>query len=125
MATTTVRISCPACHTITRTSEAVLWVAAGRPERTYVRFPCDTCRRQVTRPVDESIVDALRQSLPVVHIPLELLEPHPEGTAITYDDLLEFHFLLDDGEALTAAMATLTANYGESARALLADRTTR
>jgi hypothetical protein len=59
-------------------------------------FSCPDCQMAVTKPADPRIVDLLVSSgvrLSVWQLPAELSEPR-EGPPISYDDLLEFHFAL-------------------------------
>jgi len=59
-------------------------------------FRCPACALAVAKPADPKIVDLLVSSgvrLSVWHLPAELAEPH-DGLPITYDDLLEFHYAL-------------------------------
>ncbi len=59
-------------------------------------FRCPRCSLAVSKPADPKIVDLLVSSgvrLSVWHLPAELYEAH-EGSAISYDDLLEFHYAI-------------------------------
>ncbi len=115
MSAAIVHVACPVCASVASTSQAVLWLADGIPEHSYLQFPCGTCRQQVSRRVDQSMVAALQKAFPVKYLPLEMFEPHPAGPAINHDDLLDFHLALDSDEALAAVMAALTARYREAA----------
>jgi hypothetical protein len=64
---------------------------------TYV-FRCPSCTVPVVRPADEPTIDLLVSSgcrLEVWSTPAELTEPRPAGAPFTYDDVIEFHHLLD------------------------------
>jgi hypothetical protein len=92
----TIRASCPTCGDVELTSRQV-WVrvCSADSQGSYV-FRCPVCSLSVSKLADPKIVDLLVTSgvrLVVWHLPAELDEPHP-GPPITYDDLLEFHYLL-------------------------------
>jgi predicted RNA-binding Zn-ribbon protein involved in translation (DUF1610 family) len=103
----TIRASCPSCGDVELTSRDVsVQVCADTSEGSYA-FQCPECRVAVSKPAEQRIVDLLVSSgvrLQVWSLPAELDEPHG-GEAITYDDLLEFHHLLQQEgwfERLTA-----------------------
>ncbi len=61
-------------------------------------FRCPACALAVSKPADPGVCPSLLcvfgwPGLSVWHLPGELAEPH-EGLPITYDDLLEFHYAL-------------------------------
>jgi uncharacterized Zn finger protein len=104
----TIRASCPTCGDVELTSRQVtVRVCAGNNQGSYV-FRCPDCTMAVSKLADPKIVDLLVSSgvrLTVWHLPAELAEAH-EGAPITYDDLLEFHYAIQqDGwfERLTSA----------------------
>ena len=70
-------------------------------EGSYV-FRCPTCLLAVAKQAEESVVDVLVASgvrLSMWQLPAELHEPH-YGPPIDYDELLEFHFDLQDDDWL-------------------------
>ena len=92
----TIRASCPTCGDVELTSrDVVVRVCAADNAGSYA-FRCPACRLAVSKGADPKIVDLLVSSgvrLSVWHLPAELGESH-DGSAITYDDLLEFHYAL-------------------------------
>jgi uncharacterized Zn finger protein len=90
----TIRASCPTCGDVELTSRQVLVrVCAADNQGSYV-FRCPDCTMAVSKLADPKIVDLLVSSgvdLTVWQPPAELGEAHA-GAAITYDDLLEFHY---------------------------------
>jgi hypothetical protein len=92
----TIRASCPTCGDVELTSrDVVVRVCAADDEGSYA-FRCPSCRMAVAKRADPKIVDLLVSSgvcLCVWQPPAELAEIH-EGEPISYDDLLEFHYLL-------------------------------
>ena len=54
---------------------------------------------RVTKSADSRIVDLLASSgvkMDVWHLPAELWEARPTGAPVSYDDLLDFHLMLQD-----------------------------
>jgi hypothetical protein len=92
----TIRASCPTCGDVELTSRQVtVRVCATNNQGSYV-FRCPECTMAVSKLADSKIVDLLVSSgvrLTVWHPPAELDEAH-QGSPITYDDLLEFHYAL-------------------------------
>jgi hypothetical protein len=92
----TIRASCPTCGDVELTSrDVVVRVCAADNAGAYA-FRCPSCRMAVSKQAEPKIVDLLVSSgvrLSVWHLPAELSEPH-YGDAISYDDLLEFHYAI-------------------------------
>jgi hypothetical protein len=92
----TIRASCPTCGDIELTSRQVaVRVCSANNQGSYV-FRCPECRMAVSKVADPKIVDLLVSSgvrLTVWHLPAELEESR-SGPPISYDDLLEFHYVL-------------------------------
>jgi len=92
----TIRASCTTCGDVELTSRDVaVRVCAADNQGSYA-FRCPSCRLAVSKTADAKIVDLLVSSgvrLSVWHLPAELSELH-EGAPISYDDLLEFHYAI-------------------------------
>src|SRR5947199_4226884 len=92
----TIRASCPTCGDVELTTRDVgVQVCSTNNQGSY-SFRCPHCRLAVSKPAEARIVDLLVSSgvrLTVWHMPAELEEPRA-GAPISYDDLLEFHFQL-------------------------------
>lgn len=117
---TRIRANCPACGEIDlRPEDIELHVVrseAGQVgEGSNYTFACPTCTEHVVKPADERIARLLATggvpvsitttgngSDSVRTIEMVATEPHPEappsGTAFTYDDILDFHQLLDSDD---------------------------
>lgn len=96
----TIRASCPTCGDVELTSRDVtVRVCAADNQGSYA-FRCPECTFAVAKLADPKIVDLLVSSgvrLSVWHLPAELGESH-EGSPIGYDDVLDFHYeLQQDG----------------------------
>ena len=92
----TIRASCPTCGDVELTSRDVVVRVCSLDNSGSYAFRCPACRMAVSKQADHKIVDLLVSSgvrLSVWHLPAELAEHH-EGDAINYDDLLEFHYAI-------------------------------
>jgi predicted RNA-binding Zn-ribbon protein involved in translation (DUF1610 family) len=110
---TTIRTTCPKCGEVDMGPESILLsVMAGGREGTY-RFTCPMCTDAVEKRADRKIVALLvsagvdvagESGLEESQTEFEDMAPMfddanedlPEGPAFTTDDLIEFHFLLED-----------------------------
>jgi len=116
---TTIRTTCPRCGEVDMGPEAIsLSVRSSGREGSY-RFTCPRCDDAVEKRADRKIV-ALLVSAGVDLEPrgggdtlfdqepsevLEPLEAAPAGPAFTIDDIIEFHFLLEDERYLREFLA--------------------
>ena len=111
---TTIRTTCPKCGEVDMGPESILLnVMSGGKEGTY-RFTCPMCMDAVEKRADRKIVallvsagvdvagdgQAVQSEFAVIG---ELGESDedprgklPEGPAFTIDDVIEFHFMLED-----------------------------
>jgi hypothetical protein len=92
----TIRASCPTCGDVELTSRDVAVRVCAADNRGSYAFRCPSCELAVSKPADPKIVDLLVSSgvrLTVWHLPAELNEAH-EGAPISYDDLLDFHYAI-------------------------------
>jgi hypothetical protein len=98
----TIRASCPTCDDVDLTTEDLTVVVCADTTKASYAFCCPSCRRRVVKEAEARIVDLLLAAgvkKSVWALPAELYEPKL-GLPITYDDLLEFHFLLERPDAL-------------------------
>jgi hypothetical protein len=68
-------------------------------------FRCPECGLPAAKSANERVVEFLTSigaSLEVWYLPEELREPHPGGDPLSYDDLLDFHILLQDKDWFSA-----------------------
>ena len=95
---TTIRAVCPRCGEVTLTSaDMEVQVCAQTQEGSY-SFACPACTLPVHRDADRRVVQILVSGglkVRVWELPAEL-EEEKSGPAITWDDVLDFHMLLDD-----------------------------
>lgn len=112
----TIRASCPTCGDVELTTRDVSVQVCSTNNQGSYAFRCPHCRLAVSKPAEARIVDLLVSSgvrLTVWHMPAELEEPRGEGAPITYDDLLEFHFLLQQDGWLDRLVASAPEGYEE------------
>ena len=101
-----IRASCPTCGDVELTTkDLVVRVCADDNSGAY-NFCCPSCSVRVAKAADHHIVDLLGASgveVVVWSLPAELTE-RPVGQPITHDDLLDFHDLLQNDDALQTAL---------------------
>jgi uncharacterized Zn finger protein len=103
-AMTTIKTSCPVCGDVELTPEQMRLVVCSKSDWSYYSFNCGTCRDEVRKPADDEVVSLLVSGGVRAErwvIPAEALEDHA-GTAITYDDVLDFALGLDRVDLLAA-----------------------
>jgi predicted RNA-binding Zn-ribbon protein involved in translation (DUF1610 family) len=121
---TTIRTTCPRCGEVDMGPEAILLsVLQGGREGTY-RFTCPTCMDAVEKRADRKIV-ALLVSAGVDVMSGETAEermdplwgddeaetspaPRSSGPDFTADDVIDFHFMLEDDDYIRRFFASQT-----------------
>ena len=111
----TIRTSCPDCGEVDLNPDAVMVSVHQETGEGSYRFVCPKCTESVEKRADRRIV-ALLKSVGVgvaeaageAEAPVG--EPHPEsppgGPLFTTDDVINFHFMLEDDEALAAFLSS-------------------
>ncbi|MGH2820293.1 MAG: hypothetical protein ACRDJ5_06545 [Actinomycetota bacterium] len=101
---TTIKATCSGCGEVDLTADdIILRIGATKSVNSY-GFTCPECGEFVEKPADDRIVRLLLSGgvMPVpVHVPAEALEVR-EGPRFTYDDLLDFHQLLQSDDWMEA-----------------------
>lgn len=101
---TRIRATCPICGEVDLRPddiqlEIVRDVVEDVAEGSCYRFCCPTCTETVTKPADERIARLLTTGGVSMKVAGEQTVPHPEeprhGPALTLDDLIAFHQLLE------------------------------
>jgi hypothetical protein len=102
-----IRASCPTCGDVELTTrDLVVRVCADDNSGSYT-FRCPVCTMMVAKSAERHIVDLLGASgveVVVWTLPAELAE-RPIGAPISHDDLLDFHDLLQNDDALQRALS--------------------
>ncbi|MFM7059992.1 MAG: hypothetical protein ACKOZL_02240 [Actinomycetes bacterium] len=95
---TTIRANCPECGDVQlKVDDLTVRVCADDEHGAYT-FRCPSCATVVVKDASRRIIDLLVSSgveLQVWRIPAEINEAHYAGPAISADDLLAFHELLE------------------------------
>lgn len=95
-----IRATCTDCGDVElRSRDISVRSCADNGESTYF-FRCPVCRMVEVRPAESHVVDVLLAAgveITEWHLPAELTERH-EGRAITHDDVLDFHALLETAD---------------------------
>jgi predicted RNA-binding Zn-ribbon protein involved in translation (DUF1610 family) len=117
---TTIRTTCPRCGEVDMGPEAILLsVVQGGVEGTY-KFVCPQCMDAVEKRADRKIVallvsagvdvDSARMaSTPQAELfddEVASLERRPEGPPFTIDDVIRFHFQLQDDRILEQLLSS-------------------
>jgi len=105
----TIRATCPTCGDVELSSEDMQVLVCNTDQTAAYAFRCPTCQVMITKPTDQRVVEVLVSSgvsLRTWELPSEMLEVHI-GPAITWDDILEFHFLLNEEGGLERAVGAL------------------
>ena len=81
------------------------------------RFSCPECRTTVEKPADRKVVALLlsagveldegRQLATAPAVETTVYEERPDGPPFTVDDVITFHFLLEDDELLHRSLPTV------------------
>jgi hypothetical protein len=104
----TIRTSCPGCGEVDLNPDAVMVSVHQESGEGLYRFVCPKCMEPVEKRADRRIVALLKSvGVGVVEngeVPETVSVPHPEsppeGPLFTTDDVINFHFMLEDDDAL-------------------------
>ena len=93
---TTIRATCPTCGEVALTPEEIDLRVDEHGDESFYAFDCPACYSNVRKPADDRVV-ALLLSGGVEKRLVEEEAPAPRFPypALTYDDLLDFHALLE------------------------------
>jgi hypothetical protein len=112
---TTIRTNCPTCGEVDMGAGAISLRLSGEGGNAAYEFTCPECRSEVSKRANRKTVALLVaagvevrrfQAEPVderpiePELPFEDLSPLPDAPALTVDDLIAFHFVLEDDSAI-------------------------
>ena len=107
----TIRASCETCGDVELTTGDVeVRICTSDDSGTY-SFRCPACSDIVVKGAEPRTIDLLVASgvsYATWDLPAEMTEPRGNGTAITHDELLDFHECLSDDGQLAEALLSLT-----------------
>jgi predicted RNA-binding Zn-ribbon protein involved in translation (DUF1610 family) len=95
---TTIRATCPSCGEVGLTPDDIDLRVDEAGEESFYAFDCPACEENVRKPADERIVQLLLSGgveKRIAEAPPAPPEPRFSYPSITYDDLLDFHALLE------------------------------
>jgi predicted RNA-binding Zn-ribbon protein involved in translation (DUF1610 family) len=113
---TTIRTTCPRCGEVDMGPEAISLSVRGNGREGSYRFVCPSCSDDVEKRADRKIVALLVSA--GVDLDRDEPVPHPElfdvdeggslisGPPLTIDDIIEFHFLLEDDSYIREFLAS-------------------
>lgn len=93
---TTIRATCSGCGEVELTPDDIQLRVCTYAPASYYEFECPLCGEGVQKPADDRVVQLLISggvTASVWELPEEIREAH-SGPAFTFDDLLDFHLLL-------------------------------
>ena len=98
------------------TPEAVLLSVRDIAGEGSYRFSCPECRKTVEKPADRKVVALLlsagveldegREMEPVPAVDASMYEERPDGPPFTVDDVITFHFFLENDEELYRSLSS-------------------
>lgn len=94
---TTIRATCPSCGEVELTPDDIQLRVCTHAPASYYTFECPLCEDEIQKPADDRVVQLLISggvSATVWELPQEAQEERG-GPALTFDDLLDFHLLLE------------------------------
>jgi hypothetical protein len=113
---TTIRTKCPSCGDVDHGADAITMTLAPSGDQGEYRFTCPVCMDEVTKPASRRTAALLiaagveptemQEPAPLAE-PMadEDLSPYPGLPALTLDDVIAFHWLLEDDVALADEFA--------------------
>jgi predicted RNA-binding Zn-ribbon protein involved in translation (DUF1610 family) len=116
---TTIRTTCPRCGEVDMGPEAILLSVRDDGREGSYRFTCPSCADDVEKRADRKIVALLVSAgVDIDHADREAMQASllfddedlgrslPSGPAFTIDDVIEFHFLLQDDRYIQDFLAS-------------------
>jgi hypothetical protein len=113
---TTIRTRCPACGEVDMVADEISLTLDASGDRGEYGFVCPSCSDPVSKPANrktvalliaagvEPSVGDIDHQLPRRTLPPEDLGPDPDAAAFTFDDLIAFHFMLEDERAISESL---------------------
>jgi hypothetical protein len=116
---TTIRTTCPTCGLVDMPADEISLRMDEDGERGAYAFTCPTCLTEVDKTASRKTmalliaagVEPVKTSEEREHLstslalPLEDRSPDPDASPLTLDDVIAFHFLLEDEAALDEALS--------------------
>jgi predicted RNA-binding Zn-ribbon protein involved in translation (DUF1610 family) len=104
----TVRASCPTCGDIELTTRQVQIDLCETTRETTYSFQCPACSVRVAKPASEKVVGVLTDAgVRVQTWRMPALGDDRNGPPVSYDDLLAFHFQLNDDDVVARLLSSV------------------
>lgn len=106
---TSIRVTCSACGDIQLRTDNLRARSCLDDDRHQYRFTCPGCTEVTVKDTEYRVIELLEASgvrVDYWQLPKELFETH-HGSAITHEDLLDFHLVIEDDHAFEQAIASL------------------
>jgi predicted RNA-binding Zn-ribbon protein involved in translation (DUF1610 family) len=106
---TSIRTNCPQCGEVEMRADVILLTVEPQSGEGTYSFVCPSCEDLVEKPADRKIVSLLKSvGVDVAEraVQVEQVEARPDGPPFTFDDVIDFHFLLGREDWLEALMAS-------------------
>lgn len=101
---TTIKATCPTCGEVDLTAQDIeLRIASGDEEESAYSFECPVCVCRIWKPADERIIQLLLSG-GVKAVFAEQIPDLDSFPPFTYDDLLDFHFELENDSSLQSLL---------------------
>jgi predicted RNA-binding Zn-ribbon protein involved in translation (DUF1610 family) len=108
---TAIRTKCPTCGDVNLAADEMSLSLHPSGERGAYRFTCPECSAEIDRPASRKVVALLiaagveatrmgAEPRTAEELPEEDRSPYPAAAAFTMDDVIAFHFLLEDDVAI-------------------------
>jgi predicted RNA-binding Zn-ribbon protein involved in translation (DUF1610 family) len=112
---TTIRTTCPTCGEVDMGAAAISLRVSGASQSAAYEFTCPECRTEVSKRANRKTVALLvaagvevtrpgaapEYELPIEpSLPADDQSPVPDAPGFTVDDLIAFHFVLEDDSAI-------------------------
>jgi hypothetical protein len=111
---TTIRAKCPSCGDVDLAADSISLELHPTGDEGVYSFVCSLCESLVTKPADRRTAALLIAAgiepaeagtdAPGTLLPYDDLSPDPLASSISLDDVITFHYLLEDDAALAEAL---------------------
>ena len=103
---TSIKATCPRCGEVDLTPDDIVLSVSTTGDGSTYSFDCHGCNNRISKPADSRIVQLLISG--GVKANMVKHERHaPADPPFTYDDLLDFHMMLEDDDAVGKFLRSL------------------
>jgi hypothetical protein len=112
---TTIRTKCPECGDVDLGTDAIAMSLAPDGDQGEYAFTCPVCMLQVSKPASRRTAalliaagvepSELEDAATTPEVAFDDLSPDPTAPTLTLDDVIEFHFALEDDTSIAREFA--------------------